>query len=48
MGGDEVAGIIARSVKQRYEWMVALGKTAPASATLPICQCCWRSPSARR
>ncbi len=29
-GRDEVAGIIARSVKQRYEWMVALGKTAPA------------------
>lgn len=27
---DEIADIIARSVEQRYEWMVALGKTAPA------------------
>lgn len=26
----EVSDIIARSIKQRYEWMVALGKTAPA------------------
>jgi len=29
-GRAEVSDIIARSVKQRYEWMKALGKTAPA------------------